>query len=104
MNALLTSVMGWYLTAPLGKVCADMKATGLGGFQKLTNTIAGWALAGALFAAVVGLLVFALGPSFGLESGRRYGTRIMLGALAVAIGLATIAGLINLVYAMFGGC
>lgn len=101
---LVTSVTEWFSSAPLGQVCADMSGTGAAGFRKLTNTVAGYALLAALFAAVVGLLVFAVGPSVGLESGRRYGTRIMLGALAVAIGLATIAGLINLFYTMFGGC
>ena len=81
----------------------DLKSTGMAAFTSLTNTIAGWALLFALFAAVVGLIIMAIGPAMGIQSGRRYGTLILLGAIAVAVGLGIIAGLINLVYKMFGG-
>lgn len=81
----------------------DLTSTGMAGFTKLTNTIAGWALLFALFAAVVGLIIMAIGPAMGIQSGRRYGTLILLGSIAVAVGLGLIAGVINLIYKMFGG-
>lgn len=81
----------------------DLNSTGMAAFTSLTNTIAGWALLTALFAAIVGLIIMALGPAMGIQSGRRYGTLILLGSIAVAVGLGVIAGIINLVYKMFGG-
>lgn len=90
---------------PEVSVCAKVGSTGMKGFTDLTNTLAGWTLLVALFGAVIGLIVMAIGPALGIQSARRYGTLILLTALAAAIGLGVIAGLINGVYALFGsGC
>ena len=100
----MTSGTMWRLApGDLPPIEPDLNSTGMKAFTSLTNTIAGWALLVALFAAVVGLIVMALGPAMGIQSARRYGTLILLSSIAVAVGLGVIAGVINLIYKMFGG-
>ena len=81
----------------------NMNSTGMAGFTDLTNTIAGWALLGALAAFVLSALVFVIGPALGLRHGRQYGAIGMVGALGAAALVAVAAGLVNLAYSMFGG-
>src|SRR5664279_569797 len=48
----------------------NMNSTGMAGFTDLTNTIAGWALLGALAAFLVSALVFVIRRAVGLRPGR----------------------------------
>lgn len=80
----------------------DLKSTGMAGFTKFTDVLAGWVLLGALAAAIIGLLVFVFGPALGIHSGRRYGTLMMISSVGAAALIGIFAGLINLVYHWFG--
>lgn len=94
---------GGGIISPLDPGSAKANAPGFAGFVHLTNILSLYALLVAVIVIILGGLLAALGPRLGFHRGRELGMGGVVGGIALAAVDGLAVGLVNAVYAMFGG-